>query len=218
MRFRGHGSTIAIALSALAVVIAATGTAVAVTTTVVNISDPTSPSHVAHVDSSGRLTTAGPDTTINATGYSFGGEGYEGLVAVTSPTTAYLAVTSLTYDNGYNRQYANTDYEAELAKVTVGQAGTCYDADRTVTIYRHDSVPSGGPSVTAAFPSPLDFAPIGGKKYCIGAVIIYADQTNPGAEYGVSISVGAYVRAGTYTATATTVGRATVRINKAATK
>jgi hypothetical protein len=67
MKIRGHGNVVAIALAGLAVVLAATGTAYAVAATKVNIADPSRSSHVARVDSAGRLYTVAATSNIDTT-------------------------------------------------------------------------------------------------------------------------------------------------------
>ena len=234
MKFRGHGNAVAISLAATAVVIAATGTAVAVTATVVKIADPAHPSHVARVDSAGRLTTIGKiadaassshiarvdgagrlttigaAATINAVGFGFAGPFPGAVILVTTATTASLALTSLTYDNGYNRQAANNDYEVTLVKVTVGASGSCLGMDRSIVEYRHDSVPAGGPSVSQTFPAPLVFKATAGKRYCIGAQVAYADAVDPTSSFGVYVTIGAFVSGGTYSGVGTAARPATL--------
>ena len=112
MNLRGHGNAVAIALACLAVVIAATGTAVAVVATQVNIVDPTTPSNVAHVDSSGRLATVGVTSTLSVwQGITFTSGDTLLYVAVSSPTIATLAVTALRVSNSGT---SHATYDASL--------------------------------------------------------------------------------------------------------
>ena len=202
MRIRGHGNAVAIALAGLAVAIAATGTAVAVTATQVNIADPTTPSRIAHVDSSGRLSTVGVGATVNPEYFVFSDSSFS-PTALTSPTTATLGLTSVFYDNAYNRTLPNTDFDAILVRITVGAGGTCYDSDRTVATVRRDSLPAGG-DASANFGVPMVFKATGGKAYCIGLDLSEVDSS-PGSEYAASVGISAVILGGSYTGAGTAV-------------
>jgi hypothetical protein len=145
-------------------------------------------------------------TTINLQGFDFPASGFF-AVAITSTTKATLAVTELVYDNSLNAQFSNTDVTAQLVQITVGPSGSCFQGDRTITVYRSDAVPQGE-GANASFSSPLLFRPVGGKAYCIGFQPRWVDVTDPTSSHAVLVTLGAYVVAGTYSGPATNALRA----------
>jgi hypothetical protein len=196
MRIKGHSNAVAISLGIVALVIATTGTAVAVTATTTNIADPKTPTQIARVDSTGRLATLAAKTTINAAVNIFVSSSFA-PVAVTSPTTANLGITSLNYDNAYNIRLANNDYDATLYKATVGSSHTCNDPDTAYTQIRRDVLRSGD-GFSETFPSPLIVKPTGSKAFCLAVYIASTDNTFPSSSYAAGVSLGATVISGTY--------------------
>ncbi|MCW2527002.1 MAG: hypothetical protein JWM76_1862 [Pseudonocardiales bacterium] len=193
MKIRGHGSWIAIALAGLAVVIAASGTAYAVTASTVNIADPTTPTRIAHVDSSGRLLTSGSVSvsTIDSAGYLYGYTQSQ-YTYITSPTTANLALTRIRLSNpGLNG--SGNQQQIALHKVNVDAAGKC---STTILANLGFYNLAGGQETVDPFVPPLSTKATGTAKYCLA---LYTVIVNANPTYYLTYSLTAYVASGTYT-------------------
>lgn len=196
MKIRGHGNAVAIALAGLAVVLAATGTAYAVTASVVNIADPTVPSRVARVDTAGRLTTAGVTSTID----SVTNFGFDATTAVTSPTTATLAITSVSWSNpGLNSAYTGTTYNANLVKIHAGTTNQCVVGQDGAYIERYlgGRQVDPGDDTEITYPAPLLVKPTGSAKYCVGISLSHLGGSQS-TLYLSTFQLTAYTQSGTY--------------------
>ena len=206
---RSTRGTLALALSALAVVLAATGTAVAVTATTVNIADPTAPTHIAHVDSSGRLTTTGVTSTISSWGGLYASHAGADKFA-TSPTTASLAITGFRLSNPQsNDAYANTEFSVYIDRVDSSSSTSCVitpGTDHLLRVY----IVAPGQQVEDVLPSPLVVRPTNSTTpYCLDLYTM-SDTGEPTPGYSpAAFDLTAYVYGGTYTGTGT--GAATGR-------
>lgn len=189
-------NVIALTLAGLAVVMAATGTAVAVTATQVNIADPVTPSRIARVDSSGRL------GTINALSpYTYGGifsnlNGENNFI--TAPTTASLALTSLTLTNPKVNQSATA---AEL-RVYLYKANSSSTSSCTPTTYQSLGAWNLAPgnSIVSDLPSPLLTKASGTSTltpYCL-SLYAYALSGSFNGNYYPTVAASWYVASGTY--------------------
>lgn len=190
MQIRRHQNGVAIALAGLAVVIATTGTAVAVTTTSVNIADPSTASRIAHVDSSGRLQTTGPTNTIDSTGLAF-----EGDTFLTSPTTARLAITKISFSNpSVNSTASFAEIRFYVYKVTASGNTCTTTSERLLGIYNI----APGDDFEDVFATPLLITPTGSAKYCL---YMFGQTLNGAysANYLPSYNIAGYVVGGTYT-------------------
>jgi hypothetical protein len=196
MKIHGRGNAVAIALAGLAVVIAATGTAYAVTTTVVNIADPTVPTRVAHVDTAGRLSTVGAASNIDvATNF-----GFDATSAVTSPTTATLAITSVAWSNpGLNSAFTGTTYNANLVKIHAGTSNQCSVGQDGAFIERYlgGRQVDPGDDTEITYPAPLLVKPTPGAKYCLGITLSHLGGTQT-TLYLSTFQLTAYISSGTY--------------------
>lgn len=195
MQIKKHGNAIAITLAALAVVIAASGTAAAVVAaTTVNIADPTVPSRIAHVNETGRLATYGVASTIDSAGLATvtSGDNF-----VTSPTTATLGITKISFSNPkVNSTASYAEVRFYLYKVGV-QAGTC--ATTTATLLGIYNI-APGDDVEDVFPAPLTVKPTGSAPYCLDLYTQTLNGTYTGNWYP-SYNLAAYVISGSYTGT-----------------
>jgi hypothetical protein len=175
VKIRGGGSSVALALAALAVVLAATGTAYAVTTTRVNLVDPVHPRHQARVDSHGSLSVSvknsvpvsTPTSRIDVTSLI----AFDTTSAITSPTTATLAINTLSYSNPrLNSNYTGTDYDVSLVQIRAGAGGHCVDGTDGAFVERSlaEVSLSPGDDINTSFPAPLIVRAIASQKYCLG--------------------------------------------------
>lgn len=149
----------------------------------------------ASVDSEGRLYTRSDPSlsTIVAQGNFFN----SGNVAITSPTTASLAVTQLKLsETRLNGTTAGSDLTVRFAQYGAS-GGNCV----TTTALRYLSltaVSSGDHVDLAPASAPMLVAPIDGAQYCLG---IYSVVTNGAADatnYYPSYAFTAYVSKGRY--------------------
>jgi hypothetical protein len=196
MKIRGHGNAVAIALAGLAVVLATTGTAYAVAATRVHIADPAHPSFIAKVDSAGRLDTVDAASSIDTT-TNFG---FDATSAVTSPTTASLAITSVGYSNpGLNSAYAGTTYNVNLVKIRAGTSGQCVVGQNGAFIERYlgGRLLDPGDDTEITYPAALLIKPTGSAKYCLGISTSHLGGTQT-TLYLSTFQLTAYVVSGTY--------------------
>jgi hypothetical protein len=194
MRIAGRGNIIGIALGGLALVVASTGTAVAVTATHTQIVDANTPTNVARVDESGRLAVGTPKASFNSA-YFTG----LGLSAMTSPTTATLAVTRVSeMSNSGNASVANANFLVSLVQVAPDSDGACYTGSVRTSL-SIDPLPPGA-HVEDTYTAPLVFKPLpGNKPYCIGVSVSAQTGTAPGSYYIPYVQVTGYVVNGSYT-------------------
>ncbi len=167
MQLRGRGNAVSITLAGLAVVIATTGTAVAVTATTVNIAG-TSPVRVAQVDQGGRLRTADTPASLNVTAVLVN----VSTKILTSPTSASLAVSRLSYSNpADNLDITRTPaFRVSLVKIAVGTDGTC-ESGSLERFYSSDTV-AAGTNVETTYPAPLVINAITHHLYCLGIYMV----------------------------------------------
>jgi hypothetical protein len=200
--FRGHGTAVAIVLSAIAVVAAGTGTAVAVSS-VVNIADPTTPANVAKVDASGRLSVGSPLATIDAAGYLYGYQNAQ-YTQITSATKATLAITRVQLSNPSVNAGA-TEEQLSLYQVPVDAGGSCVNTTSGLLLARYNLVP--GDDVVDNLTAPITVRALNGAAYCL---VFYNSYLNGAVTPGfyVAYGVSAYVTAGRYTGLGVTTAAA----------
>jgi hypothetical protein len=163
---------------------------------IVNVSDPTAP-YTAKVDSTGALKTAATGTvaeTLPRSPFHDFAVLYSGVGTIayplTRPTTATLAVTSMTFN-------AQTSASILLYVWERGQVdSSCgFTTASTSVLVGSYSVP-GRDTTSLSFPTPFVLKPLqAGKPYCLVAQT-YASDNGYHGEYA---TVTGYVPAGTYT-------------------
>jgi hypothetical protein len=178
-------------IALLALVVAMSGTAYAVTATQVNIADKRDPSHTAAVDATGALsvksaggkvavTSAG--TPFNLSAISFEDSHFTGQF---SPTSATLAITSITVANG-------TAYNTVFTLYEFPETGPyCLETGGAKFVLQY--VIPAGQTLPVSLPTPLMLKPLASAStYCLGT---YA-YGNTGS--GFYTNFGGYVASGTF--------------------
>lgn len=196
---RSPKNLLPISISLLALAVAGTGTAVAATNSV-TIADSTTPTRLAKVDTSGRLLTS-TSGAVTVTGkvaqaapaapVSRSVEAATGAsVALTAPSTATLAVSTITFAN-----LGPDVLNAQMAQRSMSSGQTAC-AGGTTTAKLTVVVPAGA-TVSVPMTSPLVIAPASGGTTCLSLVAAGATDSS------LFVSYTGYVVSGTYTPPAT---------------
>jgi hypothetical protein len=197
MKIRAGGNAVAIALAGLAVVLAATGTAYSVTASAVKIADPTTPTRIAHVDGAGRLTTVGATSNID----TITNFGFDATQAVTSPTTATFAITSVGWSNpGLNSAYPGTTYNVNLVKIHAGTTSQCVVGQDGAYVERYlgGRLLDPGDDTEITYPEPLLVKPTASAEYCLGILTSHLGGAQS-TLYLSTFQLTAYTYGGVYT-------------------
>jgi len=196
MRIRSN--SIALGLSALAVVIAASGTAYAITATVVNIADPTTPTHIAKVDSAGRLQDvvtgtvgARPTPVANPFTVSLYMTQNNAYGAIRSQSTD--VVTGITVSNTIqNSGTPHTQWAVMVARGVDTGSGCA-----AITTYNYRLIVPAGTSQTVTFPTPYTIKPTTSGSYGCFMVVVYTDDGGTPASYWLPyVTLSGYTTSG----------------------
>ncbi len=212
MKFRGHGSGVAVVLSIVAVVLASGGTAVAVTLAQTTIVDPTTPSHAAKVDTGGHLSVAETPSTIDSTGYVYGYTASSYTVVI-SPTTAKLAISRIEVSSP-TANSAAAEQQLSLSKYPVGTDGTCQTSLAGTLVARYNV--TGGDDIVDALAQPIVVKPSGSAKYCMAFFTTYLGSSTTPPPWYLVYGIAASVTTGTYTGTGDGTAPAAVNQPKSA--
>jgi hypothetical protein len=197
-RLNGPSPSMLVAVAAL--VVALGGTAVAAST-VVNIADPTAPAHVAKVDATGALHTAGTSTVSGYVGETapktpffnqafLPGVGSTTLIAASKST---ITLTRVSVDNYYAQ--VNAKHVHFVLQETGGNGTSCDGSSGTREIGEYDLAPAQ--AFTDAMESPVVLKPfVANTVWCLTVTVDLEGGTSSGY-YLPSIAWSGYVVAGT---------------------